>query len=1245
MKRMITAIAGIKWMIAAIAVAVAGLALAFLMLGNNSEAAAVDIADAHGMARTAGMTDVTNLPTITQEFHWMTAVPQNIGASANAAVFTALSPAAPAPDPGAFGGGSFIPYITTANLNLREAPSTEAASQGILPNGSRVYVIAFTSSEWFRVETPASAITVDGDPIGGRIGYMAAEFLIPAPTAAQDLRIGVTSPSYDNVGLVLNNIRGGVAFDVLTNSDLSNFDRLSQYHAIFINCGSHQGVNTQVLRRFVQEGGVVYASDLAATTVRPAFPDMFSFSTNTSSQTVQSAAIVHTSLASHMGRSHMDINFNLSNWAVITELSPSATVYIRGNVSNHGVRPLAFSFDYGRGRVFFTSFHNHVQATTDMVNFIEYLIFRIQHFEAEGVLVAMADDAGYVFDGAVFGILDANEVSDPFFYTPAANDFMLLFDPDMGDFTITLSCPDGNLFSSENVGILTDLDVAMEDLHLAFEGFPVELITTEMVVESLGDHGFRVLNPISGEWSFWVQSNNVEPDTLFAVGLAERPTAALTRAMFTQVLANLDGVDLSAYANVPPSFYDVAPGEWFFAPVEWTVRHGITEGIGRNRFAPNSPLTRQQMVTMLYNYTEFRALSLPIVRTEPIPDYSDISSWARNPVLTMYHAGIISMQPSGYFYPRETSTTPEIAYVFENLLPFLYHVEYIHESVFDVERFFPPSADDLGGVSTMADAHEAIVEMITTLTPQQRQYGEGLNLVALYMENIMRRGTSQHMGDGNISAAMLQGGVTAARHIHNDIGGILEDGDVALMRSLRTNINFESEDVGEISAAFPDDVSGIAFDNLTIEADFAAITIARDYIPVDSSITVRRIESEDSLGEVLGVFVEGPVRIESQHGRTANSAWFRWASASPTRLSGTAANPTRFGGMLDALLDFSSPLGILLNFWSLIVIFIMLAIWLIVAIAGEQLRKWVVPTFVLVALVANIGMIVLRHHVWAERTQDDYVVIATTDYEQNEPEIVDGRVFHSDIMEVTMTPGMRITLSMPVNGHDPEFLVVVNENDEIQHSRYNPVTGTIDARIRTSGTYTLRENEVTFADIADRSQQMQDAIRQLASRGIMQGAAEGYFYPDAPISRTDLVTTIVMAFDMLDFDAQSTFTDVEPSAWYYLAVATAQQAQLIDGFADGTFRGHINIPKDQLVVMTANMLMERMGYLVPSDVEYFLARFLDREQLRSWSEDGIALATASNVLIHRTDSLFAPRSTMTRGDAAIVLYRVFSRVW
>ncbi|MCL2195834.1 MAG: SH3 domain-containing protein, partial [Oscillospiraceae bacterium] len=56
-------------------------------------------------------------------------------------------------------------FYTTANLHLRAAPSTQAASIVILGEGIRVNVVFYYSETWFRVQR------------GNDVGYMAAEFL------------------------------------------------------------------------------------------------------------------------------------------------------------------------------------------------------------------------------------------------------------------------------------------------------------------------------------------------------------------------------------------------------------------------------------------------------------------------------------------------------------------------------------------------------------------------------------------------------------------------------------------------------------------------------------------------------------------------------------------------------------------------------------------------------------------------------------------------------------------------------------------------------------------------------------------------------------------------------------------------------------------------------------------------------------------------------------------------------------
>ncbi len=50
----------------------------------------------------------------------------------------------------------------------------------------------------------------------------------------------------------------------------------------------------------------------------------------------------------------------------------------------------------------------------------------------------------------------------------------------------------------------------------------------------------------------------------------------------------------------PESFRDVASNAYYHEAVLWAVQQGITEGLGENRFGPNNPCTRGQIMTMLW---------------------------------------------------------------------------------------------------------------------------------------------------------------------------------------------------------------------------------------------------------------------------------------------------------------------------------------------------------------------------------------------------------------------------------------------------------------------------------------------------------------------------------------------------------------------------------------------------------------------------------------------------------------------
>ena len=582
-------------------------------------------------------------------------------------------------------------------------------------------------------------------------------------------------------------------------------------------------------------------------------------------------------------------------------------------------------------------------------------------------------------------------------------------------------------------------------------------------------------------------------------------------------------------------------------------------------------------------------------------------------------------------------------------------------------------------------ANTAIFEAIASMTPEQRRSGDALDMAALFIEAAVRAGASTAAsGEVPLSAAVLSDLAGTANGILSGAGSALKHENVGLLRTLRTNISIKTDERQSLVVSFPDDVSGVAFDNVTVEAAFASVTLNKASIRSGGMVELRMLPATDAKGAggegdagdagEPGTGGQPPGNgsgKESASGGSEGSGSANNGGASgSSELSGSASGGNATGGSTSGgsaggLLDNFNPL----DFWSAGVVALIFVVWGVLAALKHRFRAWVVPTFCALAIAINACTYFLPDSDAAKSPDaarppssadggnelaaggSNAQANAGKDNEQagtgkdNAQTGGDDFALDTGIIEVIMSEGVRATVSLPAVGGEKDYLVLLDESGAPQYSKYNPVTDTVDTRIRESGIYTLKEYAVSFIDVEQKNDLMKEAISQLASRGIMAGTTDGFFFPDKPINRAELVSAIVRAFDLLDPEAVSRFADLSRSDWYYAAAATAEREGIISGFEDNTFRGETDIPKDQLVAITGNTLVERMGYIVPVKVEDLLAVFKDRKDIAAWSEDRIALAAQSNILIYRTDSLFAPRSIMTRGDAAIILFRVFNKVW
>jgi predicted peptidase len=147
------------------------------------------------------------------------------------------------------------------------------------------------------------------------------------------------------------------------------------------------------------------------------------------------------------------------------------------------------------------------------------------------------------------------------------------------------------------------------------------------------------------------------------------PNVPMTRAMFVQVLANLENVDRSGYTST--RFRDVADGKWYTAAVGWAAENGIVGGVSEDRFDPDAPITREQMIVILFQYLQYKGIEIPQGQQMSFADADEISSWARDAVQALQGIGIITGKGDGLFDPQGTATRAEAAAVFVRLIEYL----------------------------------------------------------------------------------------------------------------------------------------------------------------------------------------------------------------------------------------------------------------------------------------------------------------------------------------------------------------------------------------------------------------------------------------------------------------------------------------------------------------------------------------------------------------------------------------------
>ena len=185
-------------------------------------------------------------------------------------------------------------------------------------------------------------------------------------------------------------------------------------------------------------------------------------------------------------------------------------------------------------------------------------------------------------------------------------------------------------------------------------GSEVKLADNSLAFDDVKDNWFRDAVDFATSHELFLGVS----DTEFA------PNAGMTRTMLVTVLYRLEG-EPEVSGKAP--FDDVPAGKWYTDAVIWASAGGIVNGTGSG-FAPNDPVTREQIAVILCRYAARLGMDVSGGSLAKFPDADKASSWAAESLGWAVRVGLIRGDNAGNLNPKGSATRAEVASLFMRLI-------------------------------------------------------------------------------------------------------------------------------------------------------------------------------------------------------------------------------------------------------------------------------------------------------------------------------------------------------------------------------------------------------------------------------------------------------------------------------------------------------------------------------------------------------------------------------------------------
>lgn len=149
-----------------------------------------------------------------------------------------------------------------------------------------------------------------------------------------------------------------------------------------------------------------------------------------------------------------------------------------------------------------------------------------------------------------------------------------------------------------------------------------------------------------------------------------RPENSMTRAELVTVLYNMEGQPPVQFEAI---FDDVTSEKWFATQVTWASQNGLVFGTADKIFEPDTPISRQDLATILYRYAvDYKGIEMNVENVDALlgafSDANRVGNYAKVAMAAMNQAGVITGD-GDRLKPRDSATRAEVASMLSRYLP------------------------------------------------------------------------------------------------------------------------------------------------------------------------------------------------------------------------------------------------------------------------------------------------------------------------------------------------------------------------------------------------------------------------------------------------------------------------------------------------------------------------------------------------------------------------------------------------